>query len=355
MQVSRNPQPAPEPTRENRQPPRCGALRLLGYGLALAAIVVGMAWLLRTDAWNEVTLWIQATQRELHRHLAAAMRGLAEDGPRTAWALAGMSLLYGVFHAAGPGHGKAVIATYLGSNRVQLRRGVLLSVLSALAQGITAILIVEIAMNLFGLSMRHTQRVGMQLENASFALVALLGAALALRSAITLWKRHRAGAAEEHVPAGLPSQTGSLFSTGGNMRAYCAECGALHGPSRRHIEQPLALRTAGAIILSIGLRPCTGALLVLLVAYSLDMRWAGIASVLAMSAGTAATVSMLAAATVFTRQGAFRLLRTFTRNGRLMQAAFDLLGVLGGLLILAMGSSLLLQEFQTQPHPLFAR
>src|SRR5690606_24243066 len=107
------------------------------------------------------------------------------------WPLIGLSLLYGIFHAAGPGHGKAVIAAYLGTSRTRLRRGIVLSVLSALAQGLAAILLVEVAAGLLGYSLRRTHGAGAQLENASFALVALLGAVLALKSAIMLYRRRR--------------------------------------------------------------------------------------------------------------------------------------------------------------------
>jgi High-affinity nickel-transport protein len=57
----------------------------------------------------------------------------------------GISFVYGVFHAAGPGHGKAVICSYLLANEETWRRGVVLSFASALLQAATAVAIVAVA------------------------------------------------------------------------------------------------------------------------------------------------------------------------------------------------------------------
>jgi nickel/cobalt exporter len=79
--------------------------------------------------WSNVALDIQAAQRDLHRQLAAAMEAVQRQGATAAGALVVLSFLYGVFHAAGPGHGKVVISTYLMTQESQLRRGVVLSML----------------------------------------------------------------------------------------------------------------------------------------------------------------------------------------------------------------------------------
>ena len=56
-----------------------------------------------------------------------------------------MSFLYGIFHAAGPGHGKAVISSYMVANEETWRRGVVLSFASALLQALVAVVLVGIA------------------------------------------------------------------------------------------------------------------------------------------------------------------------------------------------------------------
>ena len=58
-------------------------------------------------------------------------------------------------------------------------------------------------------------------------------------------------------------------------------------------------RTSLGVVFSIGLRPCSGAILVLVFARAVDLPLAGVAAVAAMSMGTAATVVMLATAAVY--------------------------------------------------------
>jgi ABC-type nickel/cobalt efflux system permease component RcnA len=55
--------------------------------------------------------WINAYQQEFYRSLTGALKAMREDGSKL-WVLIGLSFAYGVFHAAGPGHGKAVIVLY---------------------------------------------------------------------------------------------------------------------------------------------------------------------------------------------------------------------------------------------------
>ncbi|MGG4605206.1 nickel/cobalt transporter [Paenalcaligenes sp. Me131] len=313
------------------------------YVLIAAALVVVIGLLYRYVPWNQFFLWVLKTQAQLHRQLATTLRVVSKGGWSAAWPLIGISLLYGVFHAAGPGHGKAVITTYLGTSRTLLRRGIMLSIASSLMQGVVAILLVELLARLLGYSLRHTQQAATQLENISFAFVIALGAILALRSAHKLyqyWKRPK------------PTSKG-LFTTGRKMQAYCAECGGAHQLNQAHLSQPLTWRTAIPIIMAIGLRPCTGAILVLLGAYSMDLRWVGIAAVLAMSIGTAFTVSLLATITVSFKQLALRLFQR--QSGAMSQHLFyfDLLGLLGGIVILLLGIGLLQQGLRSTPNPLF--
>ncbi|KAJ0335390.1 hypothetical protein COL154_014420, partial [Colletotrichum chrysophilum] len=88
--------------------------------------------------------WINLKQQEFYRALASAMKAMRQDGSKL-WILIGLSFLYGIFHAAGPGHGKAVISSYMVANEVALRRGILLSFISGLLQAVTAIVVMLLA------------------------------------------------------------------------------------------------------------------------------------------------------------------------------------------------------------------
>ena len=320
---------------------------------AVCLVFIGLVALVAT-AWAFLSLdalpgqwlaWVVTMQTELHRQLAQAMRAAAgQESWLAAMPLIGLSFLYGVFHAAGPGHGKAVMATYLGTSRERLSRGLLLSTLAALIQGLTAILLVEFFVDLLGLSLRHTQRVGAQFESVSFALVAALGAVLAAKGAAGLyrqWRRSR--------PSGV--KRGTLFAGGTGMRVQCADCGALHDLAAMHTRTPLRWRTGLSIALAIGIRPCVGALLVLLVAHSMGSRWTGIAAVMAMSAGTAITVGALSAGVMSARAGIAHLFANGRRAGRL-PLMLETVSLTGGVLICLLGLGLLRQALQTQAHPL---
>lgn len=317
---------------------------LIAIGLA-AGLVIAWALFTTPTHWaNQPLAWIVTMQAELHRQLTQAMRAAAaQDGWLAAMPLIGLSFLYGVFHAAGPGHGKAVMATYLGTSRERLSRGLLLSTLAALIQGLTAIVLVELFVNLLGFSFRQTQRAGVRLESVSFALVAALGILLAAKGAVALYRRWR------HPPR--PPASGRLFSGSARMRAYCPDCGALHDLAAARPGPPLRWRTGLSIALAIGIRPCAGALLVLLVAHAMESRWTGIAAVMAMSIGTAITVGMIAAGTLSVKAGFIRVAARRRHLDRL-HVMFDILGLLGGALICVLGLGLLQHALQTQTHPL---
>ena len=87
--------------------------------------------------------WILAKQSEFYREMSATIRAARSDGSAV-WTLLAISFAYGIFHAAGPGHGKAVISSYLVANQETARRGIVLSFASALMQSLVAVLIVGI-------------------------------------------------------------------------------------------------------------------------------------------------------------------------------------------------------------------
>jgi len=88
--------------------------------------------------------WIIAKQNEFYRQFSGLIRQAKADGSAV-WGLLGVSFLYGIFHAAGPGHGKAVISSYVVANEETWKRGVVLSFASALLQALVAVAVVGIA------------------------------------------------------------------------------------------------------------------------------------------------------------------------------------------------------------------
>lgn len=231
-------------------------------------------------------------QTEFYQKLISALRSF-RNSPDAGWLLAFLSFAYGVFHAAGPGHGKAVISSYVLASEDTLKKGILLSFASAFAQALTAILIVcgvAVVFNLTSIAMQQTAR---WLEIASYVMVTAMGAWLlwvkAFRPLLT-------GAAAGHDHVHLPGDDGA-----------CATCGHVHAPTADMVAGRLTPGRALSIILAIGLRPCSGALIVLVFALSQGMILAGIASTLTMAVGTGITVSVLATLAVGAKGLAARL------------------------------------------------
>jgi nickel/cobalt transporter (NicO) family protein len=281
-------------------------------------------------SWGQLVTEMQALQRALHRGLADAVRAVERQGWVAASSLIGLSFLYGVFHAAGPGHGKLIIATYLATHESRLKRGIALAIWSALAQGVTAVIAVEATVAILGLSLADATKTALQLERVSYALVALLGMLLMIAAARRLWSGHHHHAEHDHD----------------NHHGHA------HMPSPSDIPDEITLRQMLSIILSIGIRPCSGAVLVLIFAYILHLRWTGISAVLAMSIGTAITVAGLAALSVYARQVALRLSSLIPEGSARMGALFNIASLLGGLILLLLGVALFKSAQAIAEHPI---
>ncbi|MDB2325240.1 nickel/cobalt transporter, partial [Alphaproteobacteria bacterium] len=303
------------------------------YAVILYLILLGVGlWALPLSTlWSEYLIVVQSLQRDLQQSLSEAMRRVELDGFRASLMLIALSFGYGVFHAVGPGHGKIIITTYLLSHESQLRRGVILAFASSLVQGATAIIIVSLAVWILDLSMRQTSGITSDVEIASFALIVVVGGMIALARAVRLAKSF----------AGKTVPDSHHYHKHAHKHSHKHSHTHSHGPSPDDLQSPLSLRTFAGIVMSIGIRPCSGAVIVLLLAYSLGLHMAGLFSVLAMSLGTALTVSVLAGISVYLREVAKRLIVVLPDGNAGMQRVSDIVGLIGGLVIFAFGAVLL--------------
>jgi len=318
-----------------------------GVAVLTAGLYVSITSADEPTLWSELVIDIQTLQRDLHRQLAGAIQLVKVEGMAASWALVGLSFLYGVFHAAGPGHGKVVISTYILTHESQLRRGLLLSLVCALCQGVTAIVAVGVSAELLGFTLRQAQGATTGLETLSFALVALLGLTVVLGRG-----RRALGQIRQSAPNVQDDLLRPEQELHNKHHTVCSSCDHSHGPSHKDLEAPLSWKGLVGLVASIGLRPCSGAVLVLLVAYSLDLRWAGVGAVLAMSLGTAITVSVLASLSVYARKGALRIAALMTGPTVRITVALDFIAVVGGLVILLAGILLLQAALTVPTHPL---
>lgn len=267
--------------------------------------------------------WVMEKQRLVNLELAAAVRRFKTSDPFTSTLLlAALSFAYGVLHAAGPGHGKAVITSYVLADGRTVRRGIALSFLAALIQALSALVLVAVLVLVFRATGLQIKAMEAWLETASWALVATVGAWLLyyqLRSALAPahasgHAHHHHGGHDGHHHAGGDHghQHGHHHTQqhdhGGHHHDHDAACDACaHLPSPAQLQGDWSWRRALALAFAVGIRPCTGAILVLVFAIGQGLWWAGVFSTFAMALGTAITVSALAASAVGFRQLATRL------------------------------------------------
>ncbi|MEO4044152.1 nickel/cobalt transporter [Hoeflea sp. CAU 1731] len=302
------------------------ALALSDAALAQSSLGIGAAEpAIRTDGlFGSVMSWINTQQQTFYRSLSTALKAMRED-PTKLWVLIGLSFSYGVFHAAGPGHGKAVISSYLIANEQALRRGVAISFLAAIMQGLVAIGVVGLTyFALRGSSISMTVATWW-LELASYALIAAFGGWLLVRKL----RPSPAHDGHHHHDIG-PDGT-------------CATCGHSHAPDPVKLQSAdFDLRGAWSAIVAVGLRPCSGALIVLTFALLNGLYLGGLLSVASMSIGTAITVSILATLAVTAKGVAVR----FASSESAAMRVTHVIEIAGAALVLVLGLTLLTAALQ---------
>ena len=250
--------------------------------------------------------WVLATQQSLQRELATSVRTLKTDNPLAgAFTLAVLSFLYGVVHAVGPGHGKTIISSYVVANEKTARRGVIVSFIAAGLQALTAIALVGIFAVLFNAPGIEITAWSNQLETVSYALIAMVGLWLLASQLNAIWREWRGAPADSHHHHHGHDRDHVHAHHHGHAHAEGEACDHMVDP--RSLAGPFSWRKMMAVVFSVGIRPCTGAILVLVFALTQGVFWAGIAATFAMALGTAITVAVLATLALGWRELALKL------------------------------------------------
>jgi nickel/cobalt transporter (NicO) family protein len=292
--------------------------------------------------------WLLARQSEFYREISATIRAAKSDGSAV-WTLLAISFAYGIFHAAGPGHGKAVISSYLVANQETARRGIALSFASALLQALVAIAIVGVGAFLLNVTAQTMCGAERAIEIASYALIAAFGARLVWTKGGSFMAALQASPA--HAVAGAVhvhdhGHGHHHHDHGGGQHhhdhdqdhVHDAHCGHSHGPEPGELAGPGGWRRGLAAVLTVGVRPCSGAILVLVFALAQGLFWAGIAATLLMGIGTAITVATIAVIAVSAKDLARRLSGAREGSGVLIMRGIEF-GAAG--LVLLFGAGLL--------------
>ena len=294
--------------------------------------------------------WLLAKQSEFYREISSTIRAAKSDGSAV-WTLLGISFAYGIFHAAGPGHGKAVISSYLVANQETARRGIVLSFVSALLQSLVAVVVVGVfawLLNATAKTMCSAERV---IEIASYTLIAAFGARLVwskgggfiralqvprLAPALALAGHAPPGHGHHHHDHAHPKALVAHDEHGhhhdhdhhhghdhGEGHVHDEHCGHSHGPTPNELAGPGGWQRGFGAIFAVGLRPCSGAILVLVFALAQGLFWAGIAATFVMGLGTAITVATIAVVAVSARGLAQRLSGSRDGGGTLVMRGIE--------------------------------
>jgi nickel/cobalt transporter (NicO) family protein len=293
--------------------------------------------------------WILAKQSEFYREMSATIRAAKSDGSAV-WTLLGISFAYGIFHAAGPGHGKAVISSYLVANEETARRGIVLSFASALLQALVAVALVAVLAWLLSSTAKTMCSAEKAIEIASYALIAAFGArlvwtkgggfmrALQAKPAPAMAAGHDHGHDHDHHHHDHHDHHhGHDHSHDhGHGHVHDEHCGHSHGPTPDQLAGPGGWRRGLGTIFAVGMRPCSGAILVLVFSLAQGLFLAGIAATFVMGLGTAITVATIAVVAVSAKGLARRLSAGSEGGGTLIMRGIEF-GAAGLVLLFGLG------------------
>jgi ABC-type nickel/cobalt efflux system permease component RcnA len=294
-------------------------MRLVLICLTIAAAAGTAVWMLQSSG---LTHWVVAQQRAFQSVMADGVFGLKTGSPGAWGLLLGAAASYGFVHALGPGHGKYLIGGVGLGASVSTLRLTSLALISSLAQALWAIALVYGGFFLLELSAeRMTNLAEDVLAPISYAAIGLVGA-------ILIWRGLRALAVRPHHAA---AQTHDHDHDQGDCGCHS------HGPTPDQAASVASVRDAVVLVTSIAVRPCTGAIFLLVIAWQMDIQAAGAAAAIVMGLGTAALTSLVALSSVTARRLALTSALPLSR----LHVAVPALQVVTGAAIAAISLALL--------------
>nr|WP_325253312.1 hypothetical protein [Amylibacter sp.] len=306
------------------------ALLIIAIAIALALLAVWIG-----GGFDRIADWAAALQRDFQNAMAGALRALRAGNPGATLGLMTVCFAYGFFHAVGPGHGKVLIGGYGLGARVPMVRLAGIALISSLAQGLTAVVLVYAG--ILALGWGSKQLVGAAEDifaPASYAAILLVGAWLILRGARKLW-RQRQPTTHLHSPPHSHAHTHTHDHHGeGDI---CEDCGHRHGPTPEEAARVSSFRDLLILVGAIAMRPCTGAIFLLILTWRMGIVTAGIAGTFAMALGTASVTIVVALAAVGLRESTLRGLT----DAPLLRFAVPVLELCAGSIVVIVASQLL--------------
>jgi len=288
--------------------------------LLVGAVIAALGWVWLSGGFDQLAQWAATEQRGFQNQIARALRALRAGEPSALAALLSVCFAYGFFHAVGPGHGKVLIGGYGLGRRVPVVRLTLISLAASLGQAVTAVALVYSGVLVLQMTRVHlVDAADKFFAPVSYAAIAAIGLWLVIR-ALRGFRRLARDTSGDHA-----------------HDETCPGCGHRHGPDLHEVEQAGTFREAAVLIGGIALRPCTGALFVLIITWQMGIAMAGIAGAVAMALGTAVVTTGVGWASLVMRGGLFAALS----NPRYAAVLAPSIELVAGLLIAVIAAGLL--------------
>ena len=289
------------------------------FATLLLVALLALAFQLHTH-WAAFLQWCLSTQITLHRYLVMYLLQLNNHQYSGGlWLLTG-SFIYGVLHAIGPGHGKFIVTTYLSTNQESQLAARVVPFLGSLMQGVSAILFVFILAVGFNLASGDLSESRWYVEKISALLIGAFGAFVIWQALKSLRPRRLS------VPGIKP------------LHDHDENCGCGHHGVGHEIAQA-DWKTRAGVILAVGARPCSGAIMILMFANAIGIVTWGIFAVMTMALGTALSILGLSLAVRYART---RTIALFGEGSDQIRWLVPAVKIIGGVLIILFATVLFL-------------
>ena len=321
--------------------------------ILLITVLVSFTYLLYQNWPTLITTGIQ-WQKQINNELSELLHAAKNESLTAGISLIVLSFLYGILHSVGPGHGKLIVTTYIATQDAKVKLSLIITLVSSLMQAFVAVALVSVLLLAFNASMREINHAAEIFIPLSFYTAILLGIAVICRNLLLMYrviKKHKQATIDSNK---LMIKAVKQIDAKHEHHDNCG-CGHQHVVAPEQINDASSFKEYLAIILSIGIRPCTGAIMVLLFANMLDIYWLGIVSAIVMALGTALTTSLIAIMTITGKQA----VRRYLAAGKPKKVETDrpnlakfILPIFGGALLILLGV-LLLESRPVGMSPMF--
>lgn len=305
-------------------------MKFLSYSLILICLCVGISGSVAANPFkgnvqsvqvseqesvevmDQFYSYVAQSQQKIKVRLSRLIRQLKKGDSGVFFLIVGITFLYGIIHAAGPGHGKSVIFSYLvGKKEAKLKKTLMLCWFIPFAQGISAMIVIYGIYYLsLGSLVATFQKTSQNAYLISYILILGIGLMLlgikikpiVFRSSGSEKKRH----GDRYGKSGLP------------------------------------------LIITLGVTPCPGVMILLTFLLAMRLNELAVVLVASMTTGMAITISAIGVMTAYSKK---KLLSVISRNGERLHHFEHILEFAGAGLLVLMGTIFLVSHLKF--HPVF--